>query len=87
MQHVYHNDKCHDGLVSYGIPVDVHVCIQQHPPKQGNTTNCDPSSTIRALEALDDLHFNICLHICIYIYNHIYDIYKYDIYIYDIYIL
>ena len=32
IQHAYHNDKCHDGLVSYGIPVDVHVRIYQNPP-------------------------------------------------------
>jgi hypothetical protein len=88
MQHVYHNDKCHDGFVSCGIPVDVHVCIQQHPPKQGNTTNCDPSSTTRALEAL---MIYISISACIYVYTvytyiiiYIYDINKYDIY--DIYI-
>ena len=80
MQHVYHNDKCHDGFVSCGIPVDVHVCIQQHPPKQGNTTNCDPSSTTRALEAL---MIYISISACIYVYT----VYTYIIiYIYDIFV-
>ena len=32
LSNAYHNDKCHDGFVSYGIPVDVHVRIYENPP-------------------------------------------------------